>query len=175
MCVRSARWKIFSLPFSYYFDYDPSNITPDERSVNHNSSLALHSFIRIKNVQFHHIAAHDRGNYSEYVASKAEAVARQWAAYEKQQKEIARQVGLGVEFASCETRVQRHRVWRPELGYPCLTHGSTSPQTAGLHARNACTLALGHCLHPKTMTGDYYSPGSPMPDRTYLVPQCSMA
>jgi ATPase subunit of ABC transporter with duplicated ATPase domains len=32
------------------------------------------------------------GNYSEYVAAKAEAVARQWAAYEKQQKEIARQV-----------------------------------------------------------------------------------
>ena len=41
-----------------------------------------------------------RGNYSEYVASKAEAVARQWAAYEKQQKEIARQVGPGFTLAA---------------------------------------------------------------------------
>lgn len=34
-----------------------------------------------------------KGNYSEYVKQKDEAVARQWAAWEKQQKEIARQVG----------------------------------------------------------------------------------
>lgn len=34
-----------------------------------------------------------KGNYSEYVKQKEEAVARQWAAWEKQQKEIARQVG----------------------------------------------------------------------------------
>lgn len=33
-----------------------------------------------------------KGNYTQYVAAKAEKVALQWAAYEKQQKEIARQV-----------------------------------------------------------------------------------
>ncbi len=33
-----------------------------------------------------------KGNYTQYVATKAEKVALQWAAYEKQQKEIARQV-----------------------------------------------------------------------------------
>lgn len=34
-----------------------------------------------------------KGNYTQYVAAKAEKVALQWAAFEKQQKEIARQVG----------------------------------------------------------------------------------
>ena len=33
-----------------------------------------------------------RGNYTEYVLAKEEAIAKQWAAYEKQQKEIARNV-----------------------------------------------------------------------------------
>jgi ATPase subunit of ABC transporter with duplicated ATPase domains len=35
-----------------------------------------------------------KGNYTQYVNAKAEKLAQQWAAYEKQQKEIARQVGL---------------------------------------------------------------------------------
>ena len=33
-----------------------------------------------------------QGNYTQYCAAKAERIAMQWAAYEKQQKEIARQV-----------------------------------------------------------------------------------
>ena len=37
-----------------------------------------------------------KGNYTEYVNAKAEKVAQQWAAYEKQQKEIARQVMLTI-------------------------------------------------------------------------------
>jgi ATPase subunit of ABC transporter with duplicated ATPase domains len=44
------------------------------------------------------VATTYNGNYTEYVASKAEKIAQQWAAYEKQQKEIARQV--------CSTRRQ---------------------------------------------------------------------
>ena len=35
-----------------------------------------------------------KGNYTQYVNAKAEKLAQQWAAHEKQQKEIARQVGL---------------------------------------------------------------------------------
>ena len=35
-----------------------------------------------------------KGNYTQYVSAKAEKLAQQWAAYEKQQKEIARQVGV---------------------------------------------------------------------------------
>lgn len=35
-----------------------------------------------------------KGNYTQYVNAKAEKLAQQWAAYEKQQKEIVRQVGL---------------------------------------------------------------------------------
>ncbi|BDA42998.1 probable energy-dependent translational throttle protein EttA [Coccomyxa sp. Obi] len=35
-----------------------------------------------------------KGNYTQYVAAKAEKVALQWAAYEKQQKEIARQTDI---------------------------------------------------------------------------------
>ena len=35
-----------------------------------------------------------KGNYTQYVSAKAEKLGQQWAAYEKQQKEIARQVGL---------------------------------------------------------------------------------
>ena len=35
-----------------------------------------------------------KGNYTQYVSAKAEKLAQQWAAYEKQQKEMARQVGL---------------------------------------------------------------------------------
>lgn len=38
------------------------------------------------------VATTYKGNYTAFTNSKAEAVARQWAAYEKQQKEIARQV-----------------------------------------------------------------------------------
>ena len=33
-----------------------------------------------------------KGNYTHFVAAKAEKTAAQWAAWEKQQKEIARQV-----------------------------------------------------------------------------------
>ncbi len=33
-----------------------------------------------------------KGNYTQYVNAKQEKIAQQWAAYEKQQKEIARQV-----------------------------------------------------------------------------------
>ena len=32
-----------------------------------------------------------KGNYTQYVTAKQEKLAQQWAAYEKQQKEIARQ------------------------------------------------------------------------------------
>jgi ATPase subunit of ABC transporter with duplicated ATPase domains len=32
------------------------------------------------------------GNYTQYTAAKAERIAQQWSAYEKQQKEIARLV-----------------------------------------------------------------------------------
>ncbi len=35
-----------------------------------------------------------KGNYTQYVTAKQEKLAQQWAAYEKQQKEIARQVRL---------------------------------------------------------------------------------
>ena len=40
----------------------------------------------------HGVATTYKGNYTQYVAAKAERIAAQWAAYEKQQKEIARQV-----------------------------------------------------------------------------------
>jgi ATPase subunit of ABC transporter with duplicated ATPase domains len=40
----------------------------------------------------HGLATTYKGNYTQYVAAKAEKVAQHWAAYEKQQKEIARQV-----------------------------------------------------------------------------------
>ena len=39
------------------------------------------------------VATTYKGNYTAFTNTKAEAVARQWAAYEKQQKERARQVG----------------------------------------------------------------------------------
>ena len=35
-----------------------------------------------------------KGNYTQFVAAKTEKTAAQWAAWEKQQKEIARQVPL---------------------------------------------------------------------------------
>lgn len=35
-----------------------------------------------------------KGNYTQFVAAKTEKTAAQWAAWEKQQKEIARQVRL---------------------------------------------------------------------------------
>ncbi len=41
----------------------------------------------------HGLATSYKGNYTQYCATKAERLAQQWAAYEKQQKEIARQVG----------------------------------------------------------------------------------
>jgi len=40
----------------------------------------------------HGLATTYRGNYTQFVAAKAEKAAAQWAAWEKQQKEIARQV-----------------------------------------------------------------------------------
>ena len=41
------------------------------------------------------VATTYKGNYTAFTNAKTESVARQWAAYEKQQKEIARQVGAG--------------------------------------------------------------------------------
>ena len=38
------------------------------------------------------VATTYRGNYTEYVKTKEEKIGQQWAAWEKQQKEIARQV-----------------------------------------------------------------------------------
>ena len=46
-----------------------------------------------------------KGNYTQYVSAKAEKLAQQWAAYEKQQKEIARQVGLDVLAAVRAERI----------------------------------------------------------------------
>ena len=40
------------------------------------------------------IATTYKGNYTEYVKAKEEKIGQQWAAWEKQQKEIARQVLL---------------------------------------------------------------------------------
>lgn len=40
----------------------------------------------------HGLATTYKGNYTQFVAAKAEKTAAQWAAWEKQQKEIARQV-----------------------------------------------------------------------------------
>ena len=39
------------------------------------------------------VATSYKGNYTEYVKAKEEKIGQQWAAWEKQQKEIARQVG----------------------------------------------------------------------------------
>lgn len=39
------------------------------------------------------VATTYKGNYTEYVKTKEEKIGQQWAAWEKQQKEIARQVG----------------------------------------------------------------------------------
>ena len=41
----------------------------------------------------HGVATSYKGNYTEYVKAKDEKIGQQWAAWEKQQKEIARQVG----------------------------------------------------------------------------------
>ena len=38
------------------------------------------------------VATTYKGNYTEYVKTKEEKIGQQWAAWEKQQKEIARQV-----------------------------------------------------------------------------------
>ena len=38
------------------------------------------------------VATTYKGNYTEYVKAKEEKIGQQWAAWEKQQKEIARQV-----------------------------------------------------------------------------------
>lgn len=38
------------------------------------------------------VATSYKGNYTEYVKAKEEKIGQQWAAWEKQQKEIARQV-----------------------------------------------------------------------------------
>lgn len=40
----------------------------------------------------HGVATSYKGNYTEYVKAKEEKIGQQWAAWEKQQKEIARQV-----------------------------------------------------------------------------------
>jgi len=39
------------------------------------------------------VATTYKGNYTEYVKTKEAKIGQQWAAWEKQQKEIARQVG----------------------------------------------------------------------------------
>ena len=77
----------------------------------------------------HGLATTYKGNYSEYVAAKGEAVARQWAAYEKQQKEIARQVGgrwilpEGADGLRGAV-LMRHGQWRWRdcLGVQCCLH-----------------------------------------------------
>ena len=40
----------------------------------------------------HGVATTYKGNYTEYVKTKEEKIGQQWAAWEKQQKEISRQV-----------------------------------------------------------------------------------
>ena len=40
----------------------------------------------------HGVATTYKGNYTQYVKAKQERVNQQWSAWEKQQKEIARQV-----------------------------------------------------------------------------------
>ena len=45
-----------------------------------------------------------QGNYTQYCAAKAERIAMQWAAYEKHQKEIARQVCCEQDSLSCAYR-----------------------------------------------------------------------
>ena len=40
----------------------------------------------------HGVATTYKGNYTEYVKAKEEKIGHQWAAWEKQQREIARQV-----------------------------------------------------------------------------------
>lgn len=47
------------------------------------------------------LAATYRGNYSQFTLAREEAVAQQWAAWEKQQKEIARQVSKRCSFPGC--------------------------------------------------------------------------
>ena len=51
------------------------------------------------------------GNYTEYVSAKEERLSQQWIAYEKQQKEIARQVcGSGsVRLCIAASNVCTHR------------------------------------------------------------------
>lgn len=44
----------------------------------------------------HGVATSYRGNYTEYVKAKEEKTGQQWAAWEKQQKEIARQVRISL-------------------------------------------------------------------------------
>lgn len=44
----------------------------------------------------HGVATSYKGNYTEYVKAKEEKTGQQWAAWEKQQKEIARQVRISL-------------------------------------------------------------------------------
>lgn len=54
-----------------------------------------------------------KGNYSEYVKQKEESVARQWVAWEKQQKEIARQVGIANSARFCLNKTSVHHEQPP--------------------------------------------------------------
>ena len=57
-----------------------------------------------------------KGNYTQYVQAKSEKAAMQWAAYEKQQKEIARQVRLAQPGQAWLLIWMSPRLWGCVLG-----------------------------------------------------------
>ena len=73
-----------------------------------------------------------KGNYTQYVNAKQEKIAQQWAAYEKQQKEIARQVrsvvdcsGEGSPCSGCLSTCHTWTCTWIHSGQLLSQHGST--------------------------------------------------
>lgn len=59
------------------------------------------------------VATSFKGNYTEYVKAKEEKVGQQWAAWEKQQKEISRQV-------SAKCTIMQSFLWLRVAAWSCV-------------------------------------------------------